>query len=802
MSHKILLFALLFLLINCPFFAFQSQAQTVLHGRVLDEQQQPIPQLSVLLLPQNQLQSTDSSGQFWFDDLPVGACTLSIQLIGYQLSEKIIFIPPNKPHFDVEMQLLPLSAQLQIINVEDLAVKSLSQAQLASQFFLDNLAGNFSQSLANLAGVQAINTGVGIAKPVIRGLTGNRVLVLNDGIKQESQQWGNDHGLEIDAFDTENTQIVKGAAALQYGADAIAGVIILNPLKIPPARTVRASLLSLYKSNNAHAGFSTQTAARRKRLFAQFRASYQQYGDYQIPADSFIYNGYVLPIYAQRLKNTAGKELNLRFTAGWLAARGISRLSGTLYQLHAGIFTGAVGIPRSYSLQSDNNLQNIAVPAQKVQHAKLNFHHFSVLNQHNQLTVDAGWQQNHRRELSYSDRHNRPPNGNRNLALDLALNTLSLDFNIKNNSQKYSLLYGLQTQYQQNQAQGFEFLIPSYQAAKIAAFILSEYSPALRHLLTLGLRIDANGYVAYPFGQQVYNLQNQIINIQRAAGSAQNYLNYASSLGWVFSPRLYQKIRANIAKTYRPPALNELTSDGIHHGTFRHERGNLNLNPEQGYQSDFSVEFHPEGLIRHFAAACYANYFQNFIFLRPSGQFSTLPEGGQLYKYTQAAVFHTGFELEWSVQPHKSLVWHQNIEYVYNYNLNTGLSLPFTPPLNLYSALKFSPLLLFKPKTHFNTNNNQAEATFTLTHLYAAAQNLTDRNELATPAYHLLHIAANLNLPFIINKKQKARIHTLKVSVQIQNVLNTPYLQHLSRYRLLNLPEQGRNIILSLLYEL
>lgn len=781
--------------------SFSAQAQTVLHGRILDEKGLIFPEVLVQLSPQNGLETTDSSGQFWFENLPEGLCTLTIEVVGYQTEQKIIAIPKNTPHLDVEIQLLPLTNDLQVVNVEDLEQKTLAQHKVDKRFFLDNLAGNFAQSLSNIAGLQAINVGVGVAKPVIRGLTGNRILVLNDGIKQEGQQWGNDHGLEMDALDVESMQLVKGAAALQYGSDAMAGVLILNPLKIPAQNTLSASILSLYKSNNQHAGLSAQISGRTQRFFAQFRYSLQRYSDYQMPADSFSYNGFRLPIYNQRLKNTAGRESNLRLTTGWVFDRGISRISLSLYQVEAGIFMGAVAIPRTYSLQPDNSYRDIDIPQQKVSHFKANLHHLQRLNPNNSLTVDAGFQQNTRQEFSYSDRHNRPPAGDRNLALNLGLKTLSLDVSVKNTQSKHSILYGIQTQYQQNEATGFEFLIPSYQNAKAAAFAMAEYSPTARFLCSFGLRADASGYSATQFEQQVYNLQNQIVTISRFGGSNRSFFNYAANIGGVFSPTTTQKWRLNLGKSFRSPALNELTANGIHHGTFRHERGNPNLNPEQGYQLDFSYQKNSSGVFASISGALYANYFQNFIFLRPSGQFSSLPEGGQVYQYSQAAVFHTGGELEWTLQPHKAVSIHQNIEYVYNYNLNTGLSLPFTPPLNLFTELKMDCFQLFAKNTHFKNSSNQPTAFINISHLYSAAQNLTDRNELATPAYHLFHAAANFKLPISFKNRPKYT-QAITFSLQVQNVFNTAYLQHLSRYRLLNLPEQGRNFILSVYYEL
>ena len=163
-------------------------------------------------------------------------------------------------------------------------------------FFKKNLEGTFANSIEKLPGISAINVGVGIAKPVIRGLSANRIIVNHQGIKQESQQWGSDHGLEIDQFDVERVEIIKGPGSLQYGSDGLGGVINIMPGNLIPENSLQGSVLGVHKTNNDHWGGSAKLAVNINNWFINTRYSRQDFADYSVPGNSFIYNGFELPI--------------------------------------------------------------------------------------------------------------------------------------------------------------------------------------------------------------------------------------------------------------------------------------------------------------------------------------------------------------------------------------------------------------------------------------------------------------------------------------------------------------------------
>ncbi|MGB0176072.1 MAG: TonB-dependent receptor, partial [Owenweeksia sp.] len=613
-----------------------------------------------------------------------------------------------------------------------------------------------------------------IAKPVIRGFTGTRVAVFDQGIKQEGQQWGMDHGLEIDPFNAQSIEVIKGPGALQYGSDAISGVMKVLPTPFPEEGW-NGSYTGVYKSNNSSLGNSLQTAYRHKNQFIGARVSYQQYEDYRIPAEEFMYNGFILPVTDNTLKNTAGKLISGRLTYGLLKPGFNLRLMLSQYRQNVGLYPGATGIPRAYDVGNIGDVADIGLPNQDINHtktyAKLNF---KIGN--NWLVTDLGFQQNIRQENSRPHAHGfQEIDNNNTLALGLDLKTYSLNskYSWRTNNLKFNV--GTNHQFQQNRKSGWEYLLPDFDRYNGGVFALMEGELSPTWNWNAGARADYAHMISGQHLQPWYNNLDSLV--ERSPALQRYFFNYALALGLAYNPSEIWNLKLNLARSFRIPVPAELVSNGIHHGTFRHEIGTPDLDSEVGYQADLGLSFTKKNL--YLKLTPFFNYFQNFLYLRPSARFSPLPDAGQLYSYTQAKAIHTGAEFFAEYHPVQPLHLSTALEYVHSYNIETGLPLPFTPPLsNLFSAEYVGKI---KKDQSWNIGGE---------YRWTAAQNRTDRNEAATPAYHLLHGTLGYKRSF--NKI------SLRLGLRVQNIFNTPYLQHLSRYRILNLPEQGRNIILSL----
>jgi len=743
---------------------------------------QGVPGASVYTLPDSTLYVSNEKGLITIPEASyiINIVAIVIDIVGY---ESVVILQNEFLEVDhLKIALAPLGIRLnEVLIMEDHAKHehSLASIHLNEKYFNKNNAGTLSQALSTIPGLQSMETGPGIGKPVIRGLFGNRVIVNKDYIKQEGQQWGNDHGLELDPFDAQRVEIVKGPASLQYGSDGLGGIINILPPLLPKEGTVSGEFRNLYKTNNNHRASTIQLSGKKNNYFLHTRFSVQEFDDFRVPAENFVYNGFELPLYNGRVKNTAGKERSFTVMGGYQSTKRITRLTYSGYHLNAGIFSGAVGIPRSYILTDDGDPSNIDVPFQKVVHQRLTMNHISFIGD-NHFSLNIGYQFNNRQEHSRPESHSRfEIDDNETKAIQLRLQTWSYEshYEYKHKDKARSVI-GTNGQYQVNSRDGFEFLLPDFQLWRVGVFYFLE--KPLHHDWTIsgGVRYDLGQNINNSFYLERRDRQGNLFATTEVLASERLFHNYSASFGAYYDKHSGNVIRLNAGKTYRIPYPNETSSNGIHHGNFRHEIGNADLVSEEGYQLDMSYEYETKKFSFQFSG--FFNYFNDYIYLRPTPSFSSLPEAGLLFEYEQHDAIYTGFEFELTWKLKDDINFRQAFEYIHSYNLNTGLALPFTPPNSIRSELSRS------------TQWKHFDLEATLVHRYVFRNDLSriDRFEQVTPGFHLLDLFLQINSNRILNG--------LTAQVQVSNLFNVSYFNHLSRYRLLNLPEMGRNIIFNL----
>lgn len=753
-------------------------------GKVSNERGEPLPGAYILLLPDSSLAVTDGAGAFGFSKLTPGAYTLEVSFLGFDTQRKDFVLAQKPLNLSIVLSSREQVLQTVVITADHAKQENtLSSEHLTLNFISQQRGGSFAQSIEKLPGLSAITVGAGIAKPVIRGLSFNRIIVNSQGIKQEGQQWGADHGLEIDQFDVEQVEIIKGPASLQYGSDGLGGVINILPGAIPQRNTVSGSIMGLYKTNNSHIAGSAFVAANVHDWFATARYSRQDYASFRVPAQNFVFNGFELPIYDNTLLNTGGRENNFNLNLGRKTERGITRFTYSLYDLEAGLFPGAVGIPRSYTLAPRDNNREVSVPKQTVTHHKLSLSRLAFWGA-NHAELNFGYQYNLRREFSFPENHNRflLDDPNDRLALQLDLQTFSSNGHIElNPTDEWKTVFGFNAQYQTNRRGGFEFLLPDFQAFRSGVFTISEKQLNPRLVGIGGLRLDLASNNTVFFEQPFFDSRGTVLGFQRAPRTDNRFFNVSASAGVNFEAvpdQLYFK--ANLGKSFRAPYPNETSSDGVHHGNFRHELGTPDLRSEHGYQLDLGAEWESPRLKTSLAG--YLNYFDQYIYLKPSGRFVFRPDAGQTYQYVQNDAVYAGFEFDAEWQVHGPWSLYGAAEYVWNRNLDEGRALPFTPPPSLLLEVQFKPVrtgTLKNVALHLSSHYHFAKTAATVA-----------QNEPLTPDYNLLEAGLNFSLPV-----GRQKIHW---SLQGQNLLNRRYFNPLSRYRILNLPEQGRNVVLSL----
>ncbi len=774
-----------FILLICTFNSVLLYGQIgpfKINGHVISAEGDVLPNTNILL-DGHRVFTTDLHGDFLISGLDHGKYILQFTYIGYDTLVVEVDLHSQDMHLDIQLKSSNIELGEVIVVGDHFRTGRIEQSQtvqsIDAEFLKQQNSGTLINSIQKIPGINAINTGVGIAKPVIRGMSFNRVLVMDKGIKQEGQQWGADHGLEIDQYDPERLEIIKGPSSLLYGSDAIGGAIRILPPVLPAGDHLKGDFFATYKSNNQLIGTSLGLQGSKNDGFFRMRLSTQDFGDYTVPATSFIYNGYVLPIYNNQLKNTAGNERNFSMSGGIHKNWGATTLTVSNFHQKAGLFPGATGIPREYQLEDDGESRNIDLPRQLVNHLKIISNTILILGD-NWMEMDLGYQYNDRKEEGEPHAHGYQPTPDGDLALGLDLQTVSANIRYSSSlSEKMSGIIGLQGQWQDNKQVGFEFLLPSFRSGNVGAYLYQEFMPNHQFSLSAGIRYDYGFRDIDEHVEPDYSTPVENDSILRNPEIERHFNDLSAAIGFSYYPGINFNTKVNIGTSFRMPAPAELSSNGVHHGTFRHERGNPDLNSERGIQADWNLTYQKNRLYSLFTT--FIGYFDNYIYLAPQSEFSTLPAGGQIYQYTQHDALFTGFEFDIEYEFIKNLYFRTAAEYVWNKNLETRLPLPFTPPFSIYGELEYGKSAANSWIDYYFINVN---------YHYYADQNRVDRNERPTPEYDLLTVSAGFDFRL---ENQIARFR-----LSVHNLLDKAFMNHLSRYRLLNLPEQGRNIVVSI----
>lgn len=741
----------------------------------------------------SQAVATDLDGNFLIPSVEGGEYVLAITYIGYESVNQKVFVNNN---LDLHFHLKEDTTLLDQVVISSEGVQSIKNAEkVSNQKLIEQYAGSLAKTLEYVPGVNAMEIGAGSSKPIIRGLGFNRLAVAENGAKQEGQQWGADHGLEIDAFSTEEVEVIKGVGTIEYGSDAIAGVIKINNEKVPEVHSFNGSATLFGKTVNDSYGASVQLKAREDKFFFKVKATAQEYGDYRVPTEEIYYLGTIIPIYEGRMKNTAGKNVSLYGQVGYIDGSVKNVLSVSNVYEKSGFFPGAHGLPNITTVVHDGNHRNIGLPHQNVNHFKVTNNFTYDLTGKSKLNALFSFQNNKRQEKSIFHSHfenQTPPINDPNLELEFNLNTFDAAFKYEYLSDNnHKSVIGLQYTYQNNTIDGYGFLLPKFNRFVVGAFAIHEHYVNEQLTWEAGVRADYAEIHIKPFYDEV--LYDYLIAkghshnfaadyAQRSHQTDRDFTSFNAMLGAKYAYTDKVKFAATIGTNFRFPTAIELASNGVHHGAFRHEKGNPNLDPEQGLAFDFRASYVGKNFKTTFSP--YAYYFTNYIFLKPSGKFSVLPDSGQIYEYTQSEALITGFE--WSVEQRflESFAFKGVLEYIYNKQLASGKSgnypLPFTPPVNFYGELRhsFNDWKVFK-RTELFVNGKW----------YAEQQRIAQGESITPSSYSFgAGVSSTIRLGNV----------EAKANLSATNIFNAKILNHMSFYRPLEIPELGRSIQLTI----
>jgi iron complex outermembrane receptor protein len=687
--------------------------------------------------------------------------------------------------------LLPciqLSAQIKndtVISLHEVTVEAYGKRNIQMQssqnvvkigesLLKESFAGSLMQSLEKIPGVKAMNIGSGQSKPAIRGLGFNRMLVAENDIKHEGQQWGEDHGLEIDQFAVDHVEIIKGPGALLYGSDAIAGVINLKNSYVPQ-KSFEGKINLFGRTNNESAGVSIHVGGKKNGFWYKANFTLIDYADYRVPADSIQYYSYYIKLKDRRLRNTAGKEQNGGVHFGFISEKWFTTFYLSDVYAKSGFFADAHGLEvRLSEIGYDTSVRDIDLPYHSVNHFKAT-NHSSYQFDNLALSGDFAYQNNYRQEFSELVSHGYmpiPPDAlERRFDKDTYTANIAAKFTLSGNHNMHA---GFNFEYQNNRRSGWGFIIPDFSVNALGTFVYDKWRLSDILMISGGFRFDRlqTKVDAYKDWYETPDGNGNAVYKLRSEALQRIFHCLTWSVGLNYNPEDWS-FKANIGKSFRAPIPKELGSDGVNYHIFRYEKGNSGLSPEESYQLDAGVNWHNEKM--DIQLEPYLNYFPNFIYLNPTAYYN---EGLQMYYYTQSKVFRWGLELGVNYKMTKQIEMNVTGDYLYARQLSgdkKDYTLPFSPPASATVEIRYLP------QTGWAGEDGYVSLAFRA----VATQNEIVPPENATSGYHLLNVA--LGRSFTVGKTG------MKVGFQANNLLNRRYYDHTGFYRLIDVPEAGRN---------
>ena len=598
---------------------------------------------------------------------------------------------------------------------------------------------NIIDAIARQPGIAQITTGSGISKPVIRGLGYNRIVTISDGVRQEGQQWGDEHGIEVDAQGVSTVEILKGPASLMYGSDAMAGVVIFHSMPIASLGEMTANINTEYQTNNGLFDYSLSLNGNQSGIVWNAR-----YSEKMAHAYKNKYDGYV--------PNSQFHERALSGMIGLHRQWGQSHLRLGYYHLTPSIIEGERDEVTGELISDAANIKTYGktLPFQQVYHYKaISDNTFNLPSGY--LKAIIGYQQNQRKEYEESpDEYN----------LYFQLHTLSYDIrymSLENNGWKMN--GGIGGMYQRSLNKGDEYLIPAYRLFDIGAYVtgnkrLNDWT------FSGGVRIDR---------RQLHSERLIDDDQLRFTEFSRHFTGVTGSLGAVFNATENLNFRLNISRGFRAPNMSELGSNGVHEGTERYEVGNHDLKPEYSWQADFGMDFTSKYISAQ--VALFANRIDNYVFSHRVNEI--IEPGYDTYEFTQGDARLLGFEAGFDFHPIHQLHFANSFSFVDARQLHQPKEtkyLPMTPAPRWTADLKYE-------FTHNGRWLNNSYVAFGLdcnlrqNHYYMA-----DDTETATPSYTLLNISAGTDVKF--KGKKVAEVH-----MTIDNLTNRAYQNHLSRLK-------------------
>lgn len=758
---------ILLLLLCLGFFQLKSQNKTAaFKGSVVNSFNGEALQGASIYIPDLRRGAiADAKGKFLLKDIPVGTYLVEVSYSGFSSQAEAVLINAETEKL---FQLKPTIAENNEVVVTGVStatsLKKVSTPVMVMkhQDFLQNGSTNIIEALTKKPGVSQMGTGPAISKPVIRGLGYNRVVVINDGLRQEGQQWGDEHGIEIDEYSIQKAEILKGPASLMYGSDAIAGVINFITNSPVSEGKIKASLFGNYQTNNQQRGFSGNLAGNKNGFSFNVYGSLKAAGDYRNKYDGYVFN-------SKFNEQNAGGFIGLNKKWGYshLVFSSFNQKPGLVEgeRDSSGRFIKYEGTPlESIAAGSDFKTIHPLVPYQHIIHQKIVSDN-SFFMKGGKLNVNAGVQRNQRMEFG-----NPQDPAEKELYFDLKTFNYNVQYHL-HAIREWKISFGISGMSQQNSNKTANAIIPDYSTNDAGGFLFAQKNIQ---------KLNLSGGIRYDFRKINSEEMKDGTNV-RFTAFEKNYANISASAGFTYEFTKDLLFRFNMARGFRAPNMAELGSNGAHEGTNRFEVGNRNLKSEISFQVDAGIELNKEHF--SFTASVFNNAINHYIYFektpKKTGGDSIVSVSGKdyyLFRFVQQNANLYGMELSFDIHPHPLdwLHFENSFSYVrgvLSKPVEGNNNIPFIPAARVLSELRFDFFQRHNRKIHDAYLKLEMDHNFKQVHAFTAFN-----TETATASYTLFN--AGMGSDFVYKGKT-----ILSLYIVAANIFDIAFQNHLNRLK-------------------
>lgn len=726
-----------------------AQSTSEVHGHVFHEEgYAPCSDALIQAWPCGHSFPVSPEGRFDVN-CPEGVDSLTVLAHGHRV---VTVAVEGRTHIDVELASLAVS--LEQAEVDGRTSEDLAEAR----DIVDS--GPLLETLDRVPGVRGLDLGAGMIQPVLRGLVGSRVAVLEDGVPQAGGRWGADHGVLLDPALYDGMQWVPGGGHVWLGPDAMGGGLRMQALRMLGAEGNRLQFGSAQRMGDGRTKVHALYRQRQGEFQWHFGLSVQRFGDRNVPQSTFRYLGRQFDLPEGRLPNTGGRGLHGIAGFRWSdPVKGRFGLDFRWSEVLQGLFPGIVGIPSQSDLAPDGDRFNLELPRQRASRvlATLKWTRLPAGRQEfRSHTASLSW--NRRLELAPPHAHGWGPEPTSPISLELQEWTAFAEGLRKDaHGQR-----GWQVEALALQATGWEFLVPDHRRLRASSWWSNG---------TWSARFDGVVAAQNAHAEPLYNAEGTVIGTD-VRSAARTWWLPGGALAYEH-PFTWSELttgQVTLSASTRAPSNYEWGAYGIHHGTFRFEQGHPDLKPEQTLEGRFSLNARGDNNALHIQVQGFAALHRHFIHLAPSAAFAPVVHAGQVYTFRAVNAFRTGAEASLSWQDGRSR-WTLDAAALGQWELATGLGLPFTTPMQARAGWeRASPAQKWSVAAGVKG---------------VAPAWIVARNEAETPGTVLFDARVAWNGRHGV------------WSINGQNLFNTAWLDHISSYRALGMVAQGRWLTLS-----